>query len=56
MRLQINPELWQRTMQPGGNRFGRALGALDQLRSHAERLGQAWIKGLQVANRLYRRP
>jgi hypothetical protein len=56
MRLQINPELWQRTMQPGGNRFGRALGALDQLRSHAERLGQSWIKGLQMANRLYRRP
>jgi hypothetical protein len=56
MRLQIDPELWQRTMRPNGNRFGRALGALDQLRSHAKRLGQSWIKGVQIAQRLYCQP
>jgi REP element-mobilizing transposase RayT len=52
-RLHINPEVWQWTMTLGGNSFGRALGTLEQLRSHAKRLGQSWVKGLQVARRLY---
>lgn len=52
-RLQINPDAWQATMRIGGNRFGRALGRVEQLRSHARRLGQAWVNGLLTAQRLY---
>lgn len=52
-RLRIDPDEWRTTMRIGGNRFGRALGRLDQLRAHAQRLGQAWIRGLRVAQRLY---
>jgi hypothetical protein len=52
-RLNIEPTAWHGAMRPAGNQFGRALGRLDQLRSHAEKLGQSWIKGLQQAHRLY---
>lgn len=52
-RLQIDPDAWQATMRIGGNRFGRALGRVEQLRSHARRLGQAWVNGLLAAQRLY---
>jgi REP element-mobilizing transposase RayT len=53
LRLQIDPDVWRIAMQPGGNRFGRAIGRVEQLRSHARRLGQAWINGLRAAQRLY---
>jgi len=52
-RLRIDPDEWKTTMLIGGNRFGRAIGRLELLRAHARRLGQAWIRGLQVAQRLY---
>jgi REP element-mobilizing transposase RayT len=52
-RLGIDPDAWKATMLIGGNRFGRALGRLEQLRAHARRLGQAWIRGLHLAQRLY---
>jgi REP element-mobilizing transposase RayT len=53
-RLSIDPDVWQCTMRPTGNLFGRALGRLERLRSHAEALSQRWIKGLRQAQRLYR--
>ena len=53
-RLQIDPDAWLRTMRPAGNRFGRAIGRLERLQSHANRLGQCWIRGLQAARRLQR--
>jgi REP element-mobilizing transposase RayT len=53
VRLQIDPDAWRSTMRIGGNRFGRALGRLENLRSHATRLGLSWISGLQAAQRLY---
>jgi hypothetical protein len=40
-------------MQPGGNVFGRAMGQLDHLRLHAKALGQQWVKGLRLAERIY---
>lgn len=52
-RLQIDPDAWKTTMRIGGNRFGRAVGRLERLRAHARRLGQAWIRGLHAAQRLY---
>jgi REP element-mobilizing transposase RayT len=53
-RLQIEPEAWLRTMQPGGNLFGRAIGRFDRMQAHARRLGQCWIRGLRAARRLQR--
>jgi hypothetical protein len=53
MRLQIDPDMWHHTMRPSGNAFGRALGRVERLQSHAKRLGQSWIKGIQMAQRLY---
>ena len=51
-RLQIPPDALLRTMQPGGNLFGRGIGRLDRLQSHARRLGQCWIRGMGVSRRL----
>jgi REP element-mobilizing transposase RayT len=53
LRLRIDPDAWNTTMRVGGNRFGRALGRWERLRSHARQLGQSWVRGLQVARRLY---
>ena len=52
-RLGIDGEAWQRAMRPHGNVFGRAMGRLDHLRLHASTLGQAWIRGMYGANKLY---
>jgi hypothetical protein len=52
-RLNINAEAWVRTMGPRGNVFGRAIGRLARLREHALTVGQAWIRGLSWARRLY---
>jgi REP element-mobilizing transposase RayT len=53
-RLNIDPAAWTECMQPGGNVFGRAMGQLDHLRLHAKALGQQWVKGLRLAERIYR--
>ena len=53
-RLQIDPDAWLRTVRRGGNRFGRAIGRLERLQSHATKLGQSWIRGLHAARRLQR--
>ena len=53
-RMKIDPDAWQRTMRQGGNLFGRAIGRCERLQSHARRLGQSWIRGLQMARRLQR--
>ncbi|HEX7012383.1 MAG TPA: hypothetical protein VF161_06545 [Steroidobacteraceae bacterium] len=52
-RLNVDPEAWRLAMRPRGNVFGRALGRLDRLRLHARTLGQTWVRGLQLAARLY---
>ena len=52
-RLNIDPEAWQLAMRPSGNVFGRAIGQLGHLRLHAKALGQAWVRGLREAKRLY---
>ena len=54
VRLNIDPSAWQQAMRPRGIVFGRALGRLDRLKRHAMALGQAWIRGLAAAERLYR--
>jgi hypothetical protein len=53
-RLSVDVEAWRNVMQLHGNRFGRALGQLEHLRRHARALGQCWIRGLSLAQRLYR--
>lgn len=52
-RLKIDDEAWQRMMVANGNRFGRAIGPLDRLRTHAKTVGQCWIRGLLVAREMY---
>ena len=52
-RLGIEGTIWRQIMRPGGNVFGRALGTIDRLRLHAERLGQSWVRGLRRAQQLY---
>jgi hypothetical protein len=52
-RLNIDVQVWERVMQPHGNVFGRALGRMSRLRSHAQTLRQCWIRGLTWAQRLY---
>ena len=46
-RLQVDPQIWRRTMQTGGRLLGRALGRWERLQAYARRLGQSWIRGLQ---------
>jgi REP element-mobilizing transposase RayT len=53
-RLNVDAAAWQEVMRPSGNVFGRALGRLDHLRLHARALGQAWIRGMRQADRLFR--
>jgi REP element-mobilizing transposase RayT len=53
-RLNIDAIAWQKAMQPNGSAlFGRALGRLDQLRVHAARIKQSWIRGQSYCTRLY---
>jgi REP element-mobilizing transposase RayT len=53
-RLNIDQDAWVEAMRPKGNVFGRAMGKLNHLKIHARALGQAWIKGLRQAERMYR--
>ncbi len=53
-RLNVHGTAWCVVMRPKGNLFGRAIGTLDQLRSHAQTLRQSWIRGLRLAEWLYR--
>jgi REP element-mobilizing transposase RayT len=53
-RLNIDVVAWQSVMQPNGNSmFGRAVGRIDHLRVHAERLRQSWIRGQRQCASLY---
>lgn len=52
-RLNIDASAWVSAMQPKGQVFCRALGTLSHLRLHAAALGQAWVRGLRRAERLY---
>jgi REP element-mobilizing transposase RayT len=54
-RLNLDQEAWCAAMQPRGNVFGRAIGKVDHLRLHASTLGQSWVRGVQVAERMYRK-
>ena len=54
-RLRIDAAAWQLAMRPGGNVFGRAIGALNHLRLHAKTLGQSWVRGARQAEQLYAR-
>lgn len=46
-RLQVDPQIWRRTMQTGGRLLGRALGRWERLQAYARRLGQSWIRPLR---------
>lgn len=52
-RLKVDPEIWNSSMRPRGNTFGRAMGRHGRLRLHAATLGQCWVRGMRRAQRLY---
>jgi hypothetical protein len=52
-RLSIDDEVWRVAMRRRGSVFGRAMGRLDLMRLHATTLGQAWVRGMRQAERLY---
>lgn len=52
-RLGICPDAWQMVIARRGKLFGRAMGRLDAMRLHAVTLGQAWIRGVRNAERIY---
>lgn len=52
-RLKLDPENWNGVMRRQGNVFGRAMGRLERLRSHAAALSQCWIRGMYRARRLF---
>jgi REP element-mobilizing transposase RayT len=54
-RLRVNDEAWRKAMRPHGNVFGRAMGRLSHLRLHAQTLGQSWVRGLRLAERMFAR-
>jgi hypothetical protein len=52
-RLNIDATAWERLMQPSGNVFGRAVGRVSRLRTHAQNLGQRWVRGHAWSRWLY---
>lgn len=52
-RLSIEPESWEQLMTRRRTLFGRAMGRVDAMRLHAATLGQAWIRGVRQAERIY---
>lgn len=53
--LGVRPDAWQVLMSKRGKVFGRAMGRLNSMRLHAVTLGQAWIRGVRNAERVYAR-
>jgi REP element-mobilizing transposase RayT len=52
-RINIDASVWQEAMRPTKSYFGRALGRLNRLQLHADRLRQSWIRGKGYCERLY---
>jgi REP element-mobilizing transposase RayT len=52
-RLNIDPKHWLREMQIDGDRFGRAVGRLESLRSYAVSCGQNWLQGIRQSKRMF---
>jgi putative transposase len=53
VRLNIDAKQWLDQMQIDGDRFGRAVGRLENLRGYALRCGQQWLRGIRLSSRLY---
>ncbi len=54
-RLGIRPDAWEIVIATRGTLFGRAMGRLDAMRLHAATLGQAWVRGVRNADRIFAR-
>lgn len=53
VRLKIEPRAWSSAMARRPAIVGRALGKLDRLRIHAQKLGQGWIRGSRMCAALF---
>ena len=52
-KLGVDESNWVRSTQYFGNRFGRVLGRIDQIRQFAHRLDQKWLGGITPAKAFY---
>jgi hypothetical protein len=52
-RLHIDRDAWQKLLRPGANRFGRAIGTLDQLTQYAKAAGRQYLRGRRQSQMLY---
>jgi REP element-mobilizing transposase RayT len=55
VRLGIRPDAWQTLVARRRRLFGRGMGRVDAMRLHATTLGQAWIRGVRNAERVFAR-
>ncbi|WP_422474395.1 transposase [Endozoicomonas sp. ALB032] len=51
-RLEIDSNEWLKTMR-WNNRFYRAVGRLEAMKTFAREMGQQWVKGLFICSRLF---
>jgi putative transposase len=52
-RLNIDGRHWLDQMRIDGDRFGRAVGRLENLRGYAVSCGQQWLRGIRLSSRLF---
>lgn len=52
-RLGVNEDNWVKNTRYFGNRFGRVLGRIDQIKKLADTLNQKWLSGVRQAEAFY---
>lgn len=50
--IDTSPERWTRRVRGVGSGYWRAIGSAEHLIALAQRIGQRWLKGLRLAERL----
>jgi len=53
-RLHIAPEGWLDNIRHYGDRYYRAVGAMEKIRRYSRALGQQWLCGVKAARQMYR--
>jgi hypothetical protein len=53
-RLQLNPDVWLRSIKSYNKDYFTAVGAIDRIKAYAESLEQRWFQGQSAAANHYR--
>jgi len=53
-KLGVEEDNWVKNTHYFGNRFGRVLGRIDQIRKLADKLNQKWLSGVGQSRAFYR--